>query len=78
MKKLSMEESMSTVKLSPKYQIVIPQEVRQCWKYRPGQLFQVFDDDGQIILVPVRPMREMRGFLKGMNTDGLRDEEDRL
>ena len=69
---------MSTVTLSPKYQIVIPQEVRRTLKYRPGQRFQVFNDDGQIILVPLRPMREMRGFLKGIKADALRDEEDRL
>ena len=44
---------MATVTLSPKYQIVIPQDVRQSLGLRPGQRFDVFQEDGQILFVPV-------------------------
>jgi hypothetical protein len=45
---------------------------------RPGQKIQMMTIRGHVVLVPVRDIREMRGFLKGMNTDFEREEEDRL
>jgi AbrB family looped-hinge helix DNA binding protein len=66
---------MPTVKLSPKYQIVIPSELRREGRLRPGQHFAVFREDDQIILVPVKPMKQMRGFLKGIKTDIPREED---
>jgi len=68
---------MSTVKVSPKFQIVIPRELRQALEIRPGQKMAVFNVNGTIRLVPVRPMIEMRGFLKGINSEGLREKKDR-
>jgi len=68
---------MSTVTVSPKYQIVIPLELREACDIRPGQKVALFNIDGSIRFVPIRPMREMRGFLKGMNTEGLREKQDR-
>jgi AbrB family looped-hinge helix DNA binding protein len=68
---------MSTVTVSPKFQVVIPQEVRQALDIRPGEKLQVFQYDNRIELVPVRPAREMRGFLRGIDTTVERDP-DRL
>jgi AbrB family looped-hinge helix DNA binding protein len=68
---------MNTVTLSPKFQVVIPQPVRDLLKLRPGQKLQVFALGGRIEIVPMKPMKEMRGFLKGMNRDFER-ESDRL
>ena len=68
---------MNTVTLSPKFQVVIPQPVRDFLKLKPGQKLQVFALGGRIEIVPMKPMKEMRGFLKGMNTDFAR-EPDRL
>ena len=68
---------MSTVTLSPKYQVVIPQRVREKMGLKPGERFHVLNYDGRVELVPVRKMREMRGFLRGLNSDVPRDE-DRL
>jgi AbrB family looped-hinge helix DNA binding protein len=68
---------MSTVTLSPKFQVVIPQPVRDVLKLKPGQKLQVFALGGRIEIVPIRPMKEMRGFLKGLNSDFER-EPDRL
>ena len=60
---------MNTVTLSPKFQVVIPQPVRDFLKLKPGQKLQVFALGGRIEIVPMRPMKEMCGFLKGMNRD---------
>lgn len=68
---------MSTVTLSPKFQVVIPQRVREKMRLKPGERFHVINYDGRVELVPVRKMKEMRGFLKGMTSDIARDE-DRL
>ena len=68
---------MNTVTLSPKFQVVIPQAVRELLKLKAGQKLQVFALGERIELVPMKPMKEMRGFLKGMNTNFER-ESDRL
>ncbi len=66
---------MSTVTLSPKYQVVIPLKVRERMRLRPGTRFQVIHYDGRVELIPVRKMRETRGFLRGMDTCVRRDED---
>ncbi len=66
---------MNTVTLSPKYQIVIPKEVRESAGLKPGQKICVLHYNGQIALVPIRPMEEMRGFAPGIDTDVPRDED---
>jgi len=71
------ECAMPTVTVSPKFQVVIPQEVREALAIRPGEKLQVFQFDNRIELVPVRPIREMRGFLRGIDTNLERDP-DRL
>jgi len=69
---------MSEVTLSSKYQIVIPREVRKKMDLKPGQKIVVLERDGVVHLIPQRPMKEMRGFVKGVDTHKLRDEEDRF
>jgi len=69
---------MPVVIVSPRYRIVIPREVREPMGIRPGQKFEVLADGRQIVLVPVRDIRELRGFLKGMARTIERDEEDRV
>ena len=68
---------MQTVTVSPKYQVVIPKTVREALRLHPGQKMQVIDYDGRIELIPERDIKELRGFLKGINT-GFEREEDRL
>ncbi|MBK5274671.1 MAG: AbrB/MazE/SpoVT family DNA-binding domain-containing protein [Desulfuromonadales bacterium] len=68
---------MATVKLSPKYQVVIPREVRESLHLIPGQMMQVVAYGNRIELLPSRDISEMRGFLKGIDTAFDR-EEDRL
>jgi len=55
---------MTQVKLSSKYQIVMPEEVRVGLDLKPGQLFQVWELDGQVVAVPVRPLSEAFGMLR--------------
>ena len=69
---------MDTVTVSSKYQIVIPQDVREKIELKPGQKIVVIEKDGIVHLIPQKPIKEMRGFIKGMDTSQIRDEEDRF
>jgi AbrB family looped-hinge helix DNA binding protein len=66
---------MDTVTISPKFQVVIPRAVRERMKLNPGQKVQVIVLDDRIELVPMRPIRKMRGFLKGIDTRVERDAD---
>ena len=68
---------MSASTLSPKFQVVIPKAVRDRLGLTPGQRLQVFAYDDRIELVPVRPIRKLRGFLKGIDVAVPR-EDDRV
>jgi AbrB family looped-hinge helix DNA binding protein len=59
---------MATVTISPKFQVVIPKEIRERLGLTPGQKVQTIVFDDRIELIPVRPVRKMRGFLKGIDT----------
>jgi AbrB family looped-hinge helix DNA binding protein len=63
----------ATVRVSPKFQVVIPKEVREAMGLRPGQRFVVFRHENRIELVPVEPMRRLRGFARGIDTSVPRD-----
>jgi AbrB family looped-hinge helix DNA binding protein len=63
--------------ISPKYQIVIPKEIRREVPLASGQVVQILAKNGVITLVPDRPLSSLRGFLKGMRTEGLREKRDR-
>ena len=59
---------MDRVKVSPKYQIVIPKEVREALDLRPGQEVAVLRHRGRIELIPMSPIKEMRGLLRGIDS----------
>jgi AbrB family looped-hinge helix DNA binding protein len=59
---------MTSTTLSPKFQIVIPKAVREALKLVPGRKFHVLHHNGRIELVPVRSVKAMRGFLRGVDT----------
>lgn len=68
---------MERVTISPKYQVVIPRSVRERLHLRPGQQVQVIPYEDRIEFIPLRPARELRGFLRGLSTE-LERERDRL
>ena len=69
---------MTRTKVSSKYQIVIPKEVRESANIKVGQELQVLAKGGLIVLVPERPLSSLRGFAKGIRAGELRDKKDRL
>jgi AbrB family looped-hinge helix DNA binding protein len=68
---------MTTVTVSPKFQVVIPQSVRDTLQLKPGEKLRVMCYENRVEFVPVRPTKEMRGFLHGMDTS-IEREGDRL
>ncbi len=66
---------MQTVKVSPKYQVVIPREIRKLLGIKPGQKVQIIQYENRIELIPLKPVRKMRGFLKGVDTTVERDQD---
>ena len=66
---------MSVVTVSPKYQVVIPREIREALGLEPGQKVQALRYLNRIEFIPVRSMRSLRGFLKGINTSVPRDKD---
>ena len=67
---------MKTVTLSPKFQVVIPQAIREALRLTAGEKLRVMHYPGRVEFIPVRPMRNMRGFLRGMDTQ-IEREDDR-
>ncbi|MEA2237845.1 MAG: hypothetical protein QOC81_2569 [Thermoanaerobaculia bacterium] len=68
---------MARARVSSKYQIVIPKDVRDQLGIRPGDEFQIVAKGGLITLVPEKPIAVMRGFVRGIRTSGFREKEDR-
>jgi AbrB family looped-hinge helix DNA binding protein len=68
---------MYTVTVSPKYQVVIPKNIRDALHLLPGQKMKVMEYNGRIELIPDRDISELKGFLMGINTEFVR-EGDRL
>jgi AbrB family looped-hinge helix DNA binding protein len=66
---------MQAVKLSPKFQVVIPQAVREALGLVAGEKLQVIQLENRIELIPVRSAKSMRGSLRGMDTDVPRDPD---
>ncbi|NIW78976.1 MAG: AbrB/MazE/SpoVT family DNA-binding domain-containing protein [Calditrichae bacterium] len=68
---------MITVTVSPKFQIVIPKAIRERMEIKAGQKFQLIPYNDRIEIIPFKNVKDMRGFLKGIDTTVLR-EKDRI
>jgi AbrB family looped-hinge helix DNA binding protein len=68
---------MAVVTVSPKYQVVIPQRIREALGLKPGQKIEAIQYLDRVEFIPVRPIRAMRGFLKGIDSTVPR-ERDRV
>jgi AbrB family looped-hinge helix DNA binding protein len=72
------ERVLSTVTVSSEYQVVIPKDVRERLGLQPGQKVEAFALGGRIVLVPIRPLEEMRGYLAGTDARFERDPDREL
>jgi len=68
---------MEEVTVSPKFQVVIPKEIREKMGLKPGDKIRIFQYDDRLEFVPVRKVKKMRGFLSGLDT-AVDREEDRV
>ncbi len=66
---------LSTVTISPKFQVVIPKEIREKLGLLPGQKVQAILYGNRIELIPVVSAKKMRGFLRGIDTSVPRDRD---
>ncbi len=64
-----------TVTLSPQFQVVIPQAIREALHLTAGEKLRVLRYADRVEFIPVRPMPEMRGFLRGMDTTIEREDD---
>lgn len=68
---------MTTVTLSPKFQLVIPKQVREAMQINSGMKFAVIPYDNRIELIPLKSIKSLKGSLKGIDTT-IKREKDRL
>ena len=68
---------MKSVTISPKFQVVIPEMIRNAMNLKAGEKVMVFQYENRIEYIPQKKMKDMRGFLKGINTSVER-EKDRV
>jgi AbrB family looped-hinge helix DNA binding protein len=66
---------MLAVTVSPKFQVVIPQAIREQMHIEAGQKMQVLAFDGRIELLPIESPGQLRGFLAGIDTTVIRDDD---
>jgi AbrB family looped-hinge helix DNA binding protein len=70
---------MRTVRVSPKFQVVIPKELRERLKLEPGQELFIYEIDGQIRLALPQQLKNLRGIAKGIRwEENDRDHGERL
>lgn len=71
-------QTMTTVTVSSKFQVVIPEDVRSRLKLQPGQKVVVIEKDGVVHMIPLKPVRETRGIARGISAQNVREELDRF
>ncbi len=70
-----MEIGVKTVVVSSRFRVVIPREVRESMDLRPGSRLQVFLYENRIELIPLKNLKDLRGFIKDIDTEVKRDED---
>lgn len=68
---------MATTTISPKYQVVIPKEIRERLHLKSGQKMAVVVKGGMVYLIPEKPVESFKGFLKGMSRKDTREDKER-
>ncbi len=67
--------NMENVLISQKYKVVIPRKVKESMKLMPSKKMQVIAYGDRVEFVLQKNISEMRGFLKGINTDVEREDD---
>jgi bifunctional DNA-binding transcriptional regulator/antitoxin component of YhaV-PrlF toxin-antitoxin module len=68
---------METVRVSKKFQVVIPEKLRVDAQIKPGDVMLAISKHGILQYIPVRPIEKTKGMIEGLDTQDLRDEFDR-
>jgi AbrB family looped-hinge helix DNA binding protein len=66
---------LETVTLSSKFQIVIPQKIRDSVGFHPGEKLKIIGYDGRVELVPEQSMKNFRGIASNVSASFVRDED---
>ena len=66
---------MPVVTISPKFQVIIPQKIRESMELEPGQKVQAIQYEDRIEFIPLRSVKSMRGFVRGIDTRVPRDRD---
>ncbi len=66
---------MEAVTVSPKFQVVIPQAIRESLGLAPGLKMQVVQYENRVEFIPMRPAKKLRGSLRGIDTSVPRDAD---
>ncbi len=66
---------MKAVTVSPGFQVVIPKDIRDSMGIVSGQKMQMMTYRNRIEMIPIKPIKEMKGFLKGIDTEVKRDDD---
>lgn len=66
---------MQTTTISPKFQVVIPKEIRESMGLKAGTKVQVLQYEDRIEFIPLKPMKSLRGMARGISTDIPRDKD---
>jgi AbrB family looped-hinge helix DNA binding protein len=64
---------MPPITISSGFRIVIPRQIRESLKLKPGQKLQAIQYENRIEFVPLRSAKSMRGFVRGIDTGVARD-----
>jgi len=65
----------NTVTLSNEYQIIIPKEISESMGLEPGSSFEVLSYNNRIELIPISPIKKLKGIFKGIDTNIERDDD---
>ena len=66
---------MNTVTLSSDYQLVFPKEIQEAVALKAGTSFEVISYNNRIELIPIKPINNLRGIFKGIDTNIIRDDD---
>lgn len=69
---------MTTVTVSPKFQVVIPLDVRRRLGLEPGMKLMVVEFNGGLRMTPLKPPSALRGIARGLSATVEREPDRRV